>query len=144
MEGDLLVIVNTHSRARADAVAALSGQSPLLEVASRAATTLVNVTLPVQSLPRPDGMLRALARHGVEGGDGYAQWSPASLRVDDAAVTARAWRFAGGWAVVSDAVDDVYLAVACVGALADGLRLALHRGRRRRTASVSIGHCTRT
>ena len=125
MEGDPLVIVDTHSRARTDAVAALSGQPPLQDVASRAATTLVNVTMPVQSLPRPVGMKRALARHAVDRGDGYAQWSSASLRVDDAAVTALAWRFAGGWAVVSDAVDDVYLAVACVGAHPDGLPLAL-------------------
>jgi hypothetical protein len=37
------------------------------------------------------------------------------LRVDGTTVTARAWRFAGGWAVVSDAVGDVYLAVTGVG-----------------------------
>jgi hypothetical protein len=61
-------------------------------------------------------MLRALARHAAERGGGYAQWSPASLRVDGATVAVRAWRFAGGWAVVTEAVDDAYLAVACVGA----------------------------
>ena len=39
-------------------------------------------------------------------------------------MTARAWRFAGDWAAVSDAAD-VYLAVASVGAGPDGLSLGL-------------------
>ena len=124
-DGASVVLVDTYSRERADGVAARSRQPPLLQVASRAATTLVNVTLPVQSLPRPDGMLGALAGHAVERGDEYARWSPASLRADGAAVTASAWRFAGGWTVITGAVDDVYVAVTCVGASPGVLSLGL-------------------
>jgi hypothetical protein len=47
--------------------------------------------------------------------------------VDGATASARAWRFAGGWAAVSDAVDDVYLAVAGVGTGPGGLPLSLIR-----------------
>jgi hypothetical protein len=123
-----LILVETHSRTRTDAMVAPSGSAPLPYVAQRAATTLINLTLPVLSLPRPDGMLRALVDHADESGGGYAQWPPVGWRVDDATVTARAWRFAGGWAAVSDALDDVYLAVACVGAEPDGLSLGLIPG----------------
>ena len=123
-DGGALILVETHSRARTDAMVAPSGRSPLPYVAQRAATTLVNLTLPAPSVPRPDGMLRALVNHAEERGGGYPAWSPASWRVDGAAVTARAWRFAGGWAAVSEAVD-VYLAVTSVGADPDGLSLGL-------------------
>jgi hypothetical protein len=122
-DGTSFVLVETQSRACADALAAASGQPPMRNVAQRAAATLMNLTLPVTSLPRPDEMLRALALHAGEHGGGYAQWSPASLRVDGAPVTARAWRFAGGWAAISDGVDDVYLAVTCLGAHPGGLAL---------------------
>jgi hypothetical protein len=118
-----LVLVETHSRARTEAMVASGGELALEHVAHYAAVRLVNITLPAQALPRPDGMLRALALHAGELARGHAQWSPLSWRVDGAAVTARAWRFAGGWAAVSDAVDGVYLAVAGVGAEPDGLSL---------------------
>jgi hypothetical protein len=124
-DGGALVLVETHSRARTDAMVAPSGRPPLAYVAECAAINLVNLTLPALSVPRPDGMLQALVNHADERGGGYATWSPVSWRVDGAAVTARAWRFAGGWAAVSDAVDDVYLAVASVGTDPEGLSLGL-------------------
>jgi hypothetical protein len=114
-DGGSLVFVETHSKALTDPMVAPTAQPPLPYVAKRAATTLVNLTLPVPSLPRPAGMLRVLVDHAQERGGEYARWSPASLRVDAATVTARAWRFAGGWSVVSDAVDEVYLTVTGVG-----------------------------
>lgn len=120
-DGASVVLVESHSRARTDAVVASCGELPLEHVANYAAVRLVNITLPVQSLPRPDGMLRALALHAGE----HAQWAPVGWRVDGTGVTARACRFAGGWAAVSDAVDDVYLAVAGVGADPEGLSLGL-------------------
>lgn len=124
-DGPSGVLVETHSRARTDAAAASYGELPLEYVAQRAATTLVNLTLPALSVPRPDGMLRALVNHAQERGSECARWSPARLQVDGATVAARAWPFAGGWAAVSDAVDGVYLAVAGAGADPDGLPLAL-------------------
>jgi hypothetical protein len=45
--------------------------------------------------------------------------------VDGAAVTARVWWFAGGWAAVSDAVEGVYLTAVGVGTEPDGLSLAV-------------------
>ena len=120
-----LILAESHSRARTDAMVAPSGRPPLTHVAQCAATTLVNLTLPVLSVPRPDGMLRALADHAEERGGGYPAWPRARWQVDGAAVTARAWRFAGGWAAVSDAVDDVYLAMAGAGTDPDGLSLGL-------------------
>jgi hypothetical protein len=57
--------------------------------ATRAASILINVTLPVQSVPRPDGYLRALSAHAMEVAGQYAQWSAVGWQVDGAAVTAR-------------------------------------------------------
>jgi hypothetical protein len=122
-DGGSLILVETHSRARTDAMVAPSGRAPLAYVAQCAAITLVNLTLPPLSVPRPEGMLRALVDHAEERG-GYPAWPRARWRVDGAAVTARAWRFAGGWAAVSEAVD-VYLAVAGLGTDPDGLSLGL-------------------
>jgi hypothetical protein len=124
-DGASVVLVETHFRARTDAAAASYGELPLEYVAQRAATSLVNLTLPALSVPRPDGILRALVNHAQERGSEYARWSPARLPVDGASVAARVWRFAGGWAAVSDGVDGVYLAVAAAGADPDGLPLAL-------------------
>jgi hypothetical protein len=45
--------------------------------------------------------------------------------VDGAVVTALVWRFAGGWAAISDAVEGVYLAAVGVGTAPDGLSLAV-------------------
>ena len=120
-----LVLVETHSRARTDAAVASCGELPLEHVAHYATALLVNITLPVNSQPRPDGMLRALALYAGERARGYAEWSPVSWRVDGAAVAARVLRFAGGWAGVGDAVDGVYLVVAGVGAEPGGLSLGL-------------------
>jgi hypothetical protein len=88
-DGGALVLVETHSRARTDAMVAPSGRPPLAYVAERAAANLVNLTLPVLSVPRPDGMLQALVNHADERGGGYPTWSPVNWRVDGAAVTAR-------------------------------------------------------
>jgi hypothetical protein len=126
-DGASLVFVETHSRARTDAMAARSGQPSLRHVTHRAAITLVNITLPAPSVPRPDGMLRALVDHADERSGGYAQWPPVSWLADGVTVTARTWGFAGGWAAVSDAVDDVYLAVVGVGTGPGGLPLSLIR-----------------
>jgi len=50
-----------------------------------------------------------------------------SWRVDGSKVGARTWRFAGGWAAVSDSVDGDYLAAAGSGIGPDGLALAALR-----------------
>jgi hypothetical protein len=81
-------------------------------VASGAAVVLVNLTLPVQSAPRPEGLLRALVDHADERSERYAEWPSAAWQVNGIPVMARVWRFAGGWAAVSDAVPGVYLAAA--------------------------------
>jgi hypothetical protein len=124
LDGASLVFVKTFSRPLTDARGDLSGQPPLRHVAFDAAASLINVTLPVQSAPRPDGMLRSLVGHADEHSRQCARWPLVGWRLDGAAVAAHVWRFADGWAAVSDAAEGVYLAAIGVGARPEGLSLA--------------------
>lgn len=122
-DGRSLIMVNTYSAAATDAQSTRSGRQPLSDVAFDAAHMLVNLTLPVQTVPRPDGFLPALAEHALHAAGQYAQWPTTSWRVDGAAVAGRRWRFAGGWAAISDAVDQMYLTAVGVGAEPEELPL---------------------
>jgi hypothetical protein len=124
LSSESVVVVETFSRPRTDALVSQSHWTPLQDVAHHAASTLINVTLPVQSAPRPEGILRALANHAYEHSLQCAQWPPVRWRVDGAVVTALVWRFADGWAAISDAVEGAYLAAVGVGTAPDGLSLA--------------------
>jgi hypothetical protein len=120
-----LIMVESCSRPLTDTRAAHSGESPLQGVAFDASVVMVNLTLPVPSVPRPPGMLRALVGNADARARLHAEWSPVSWRVGGSEVGARAWRFAGGWAAFSDSVDGVYLAAAgSAGTGPDGLALA--------------------
>ncbi|MBO0833174.1 MAG: hypothetical protein J2P28_19180 [Actinobacteria bacterium] len=121
--GDSLIMVESYSRPVTDDLAARRAEPLLADVVSRAASVLINVTLPVQSTPRPDGCLRMLGAHVTEFAGQYAQWPTVGWRVDGAPVAARASWFASGWAAVSDAVAEVYLSVVGLGADPDGLSL---------------------
>lgn len=123
-DGESLIMVESYSRPVTDDLAARWGEPPLADVASRAASILINVTLPVQSVPRPDGYLRALGAHAVEIAGQYPRWPAVGWQVDGVAATARVGCFAGGWAAVSDAVADVYLSAVGMGVGPDGLSLA--------------------
>jgi len=123
--GESLIFLATYSRPPTDALAARTGLPPLREVASSAAVVLVNVTLPVQSVPRPAGFHRALIEHAGERADQFAQWPLMPLQVDGVAATGRVWWFAGGWTVVSEAVEGVYLTAVGLGNDPDGLSLAV-------------------
>jgi hypothetical protein len=123
-DGGSLIYVESFSRPRTDALVARSFQKPLQHVASYAAALLANVTLPVETLPRPDGLYRALTDLTEERSSKYADWPPVRWHVDGTAVTARMWQFAGGWMAVSDAVEAVYLAAVAMGTKPDGLALA--------------------
>jgi hypothetical protein len=112
LDTDSMIMVETHSRLLTDADAGQSGQRPLQSVAFAAAVDMVNLTLPVSSVPRPDGLLRALTEHAHRRGERYADWLPVAWQMKDGTVPGRAWRFAGGWAAFSDAMSDVYLAAA--------------------------------
>jgi hypothetical protein len=125
LDGGSLIYVETFSRSRTDALIARSSEAPLQHVASYAAVTLANLTLPEHSLPRPDGFYRALASTTMECSGHYADWPTARWQVDRRTVIAHAWRFAGGWAAVSDAAEAVYLAAVGVGNHPDGLSLAV-------------------
>jgi hypothetical protein len=125
-ETGALILVQSYSRPMTDTQAARSGESPLQLVAFGASVAMVNLTLPVLSVPRPPGMLRALVSNADARARQYAEWSPVSWRVDGSEAGARAWRFAGGWAAFSDCVDGVYLAAAGSAGTAgpDGLAFA--------------------
>ena len=135
--GDSRIVVTTHSRLATgtprsfriptDAQAAEIGQSPLQYLAADAALQLTGLTLPVLSLARPPGFLRALVEYAEKAGSEYAQWPRESWRVDGGAVTARVWGFAGGWAAFTDAVEGAYLTAVGVGASPEGLLLAVLR-----------------
>jgi hypothetical protein len=115
--------VETYSRPATDDLAARQGEPPLADAAFRAAHILIDVTLPVLAVPRPDGLLRVVLEHAMEIAGQYPQWSAVGWRVDGAPVTARVIWFAGGWAAVSDAVAEVYLSAVGMGVGPDGLSL---------------------
>jgi hypothetical protein len=117
------ITVSTYFRPSTDAQAARWGQSPLQDVAFDAAHMLINVTLPAQSVARPDGYIPLLVEHATKIASQYAQWPAVRWKVDAAAAAARVCRFAGGWAAITDAADEVYLAVVGVGAGPEGLSL---------------------
>jgi hypothetical protein len=98
-----------------DAQAAEQGRSPLENVACQGATALIDMTLPVLSLTRPPGFLRALVDHALAGADAYGEWPVVGWRVDGVPVQVRVWRFAGGWTAFTDAAAGVYLSVVGVG-----------------------------
>ena len=125
-----LIMVETHSRPLTDAEEARGGEAALRSLASSAAFTLVNLTLPDASVPRPEGLVRALVDHAEEQGKRHAEWLPVTWQVDGLPVPARAWEFAGGWAAFSDGLDEVYLAASGCGARPDGLALTRLRDAR--------------
>ena len=114
-DGQSLIMVSTYSKPPTDAQAARARQPPWQDVAFDAAHILINVTLPAQSVRRPDGFLPLLTEHAEHAAGQSAHWPTVHWRVDAATVLARVWQFAGGWAAISDPVDDVYLSAVGVG-----------------------------
>ncbi len=98
-----------------DAQAAKRGWPALKDVATQSTHTLTSLTLPVLSLTRPPGFLRALVEHAEAAASAYRDWPQVSWRVGDERVQVLVWRFAGGWAAFTDAAASVYLSVAGVG-----------------------------
>jgi hypothetical protein len=123
-DGQSLIMVTTYSRAATDAAAAQWGQSAAVELASDAAHMLIDVTLPAQSVPRPDGFLPLLTEHAMKIADQHPHWTAVRWQVDGTATTAHGRRFAGGWAAVGDLAGDVYLTAVGVGTGPEGLSLA--------------------
>jgi hypothetical protein len=123
-DDESLILVESYSRSATDDMAAQLGEPQLVDAAIRAATILINATLPAQSVPRPDGFRRVLVERAMEIAGQHAQWPAVGWLVDGAAVTARVSGFAGGWAAVSDAMAEVYLSAVGMGVGPDGLSLA--------------------
>jgi hypothetical protein len=124
VDGQSRILVNTYLRAPTDAQAARWGQSPSQEVAFDAAHTLIDVTLPAQAVARPDGYIPLLVEHATKLAGQYAQWPTVDWQVDAATVAARVCWFAGGWAAIAEAADEVYLSAVGVGTGPEGLSLA--------------------
>jgi hypothetical protein len=124
LDGESTVLVETFSQARATLAC---GELPMEHVAGYACTALVNITIPDHSKPLPDGFLRALGQRSREQAEQCAQWPLVRWRVGGTDVPARVWRFAGGWAAISDAVDRVYLAAIGMGTEPGGLSFAVLR-----------------
>jgi len=135
-DGLSLVNVTTHAhrvkgnprsfRVPTDEQAADSGRSPLMSVAGQCTARLVNQTLPVRSLPRPPGFLRALVDLSHEAENAYSAWPVTVWQVDGRQAKVPVWRFAGGWTGFTDAAAGVYLTVVGTGpgAEPDGLSFA--------------------
>jgi hypothetical protein len=123
-DGRSLIMVESYSRSVTDEMAARHGEPPLEDVAVRAAVMLVDVTLPAQSVPRPDGFPRVLVEHAMKFAGQHVQWPAVGWRVDGAVVPVRVTWFAECWAAISDAPAEVYLSAAGVGVGPDGLSLA--------------------
>jgi hypothetical protein len=121
LDGESIVLVETFSRPR---VARGGRELPLVDVAGYACTVLINITLPEYSRPFPNGFLQALVGLSEKQSEQCAQWPLIRWRVDGTPVLARVWRFAGGWAAISNAVESVYLAVVGMRTEPGGLSLA--------------------
>ncbi len=65
-DGESLILVATYSRPATDEMAAQRREPPLKDAAFRAAHIVHGVTLPAQSVSRPDGFLRVLVAHALE------------------------------------------------------------------------------
>jgi hypothetical protein len=125
VDGRSLIRVTTHVRRATgnprsycvptDAQAAEQGRSPLENVACQGTVGLIDMTLPVLSLTRPPGFLRALVDHALAAASAYSEWPVVGWRVDGVPVQVRVWRFAGGWTAFTDAAAGVYLSVVGVG-----------------------------
>jgi len=89
VDGKSLIMVNSWSRPPADAQAARLKQPPLESVAFDAAHILINVTLPAQSVPRPDGFIPLLTEHAAKAAGQYAQWPAVQWQVGGSTVAAR-------------------------------------------------------
>ena len=125
LDGDSTVLVETFYRPR---LAPGYRESAICNAAGYACTVLINITLPGHHAdPWPDGFLRALAGLSEEQAGRCAQWPLVGWRVDGADVRAHVWRFAGGWAGVSDPGGPVALAAIGMGVEPDGLSLAVVR-----------------
>jgi hypothetical protein len=121
LDGGSTVLVGTFCRP----LAAVGSRETLTEhVAGYACTALVNMTIPDHSEPLPDDFLRALSRLSRQHSETSEQWPLVSWRVDGRDVPAHVWRFAGGWAAVSDTGAPVALAAIGMGSDPDGLSLA--------------------
>lgn len=109
-----------------DEQAAEWGRSPLMSVAEQCTVRLVSQTLPVRSLTRPPGFLRALGDLSQEAGNAYSAWPVTVWQVDGRPAKVPVWRFAGGWTGFTDAAAGVYLMVVGTGpgAEPDGLSFA--------------------
>jgi hypothetical protein len=123
VDGQSLIMVNTYFRPPTDAQAARWERSRLPDVAFDAVHMLINVTLPAQSVARPDGFIPLLVEHATKVAGQHAQWPAVRWQVDAAAVAAPVCWFAGGWAAITDAADEVYLAAVGVGTGPEGLSL---------------------
>jgi hypothetical protein len=121
VDGQSRTMVHTYFRPPTDAQAARRGQSPWQDIAFDAAHMLINVTLPAQSVARPDGYIPLLVEHATKIAGQYAQWPAVRWQVGAVAAAARVCRFAGGWGAITDAADEVYLAVVGVGTGPEGL-----------------------
>jgi hypothetical protein len=76
VDGASLIMVESYSRPGTDDMAARQTEPPLADVVYCAASILINVTLPVQSVPRPDGFLRTLGAHVTAFAGQYASGRP--------------------------------------------------------------------
>lgn len=122
-DADQGVRVGSLPRRRYDETMCPGGGDPLAEVAFSGAFGLVNLTLPDSSVPRPDGLIMALVEHAERQAKWYREWPLVTWEVDGRQVTARVWRFAGGWAGFTDALDESYVVVVGLGVEPEGLRL---------------------
>lgn len=113
-------------RVPTDAQAARHGISALECLASQGTTTLADLTLPVMSVARPPGFLRALIDHSQAAAEAHALWPTVGWQVDGTGLRARIWSFAGGWAGYTDEAEGVYVSVVGLGpdARPEGLALA--------------------
>lgn len=117
------VIVGSASRPRLDAMHAGLPGDPPAHVAFAVGLHMIGYTLPDDSVPRPEGLVRAIANEMHRQATSCSDWAEIGWTVDGVEVLARVWKFAGFWAAFTDELGESYVMAIGTEVDPDGLNL---------------------
>lgn len=91
-------------------------------IAARVALAVFDMTIPRRGAFLAQGA-RQMRAHALETASNHYAWPTVEWIVDDTAVSARVWHFAGAWGAFTVSVPGVYVLANGIGVAPEGLRL---------------------